>query len=226
MENHLLRERMQIRGGFLAQFLNGASSSTQRRVLRLRDCCLRLQEHLDTIAQTGRHVMFSPVPSTRAGKEIYRPAWYCAWGADKKVGSLLKETNRLLARYTYRRAVPFMFPVTQGELPTLRADVQARLKAEREETLAVDVLLSLAEWRNLDWVQPCPVCKRWFMRGRKDQVFCGQQCLQKHFVAQRDPVEQAKKMREYRKEKKEREKRQEQRWIKGEHHAKKERGKP
>src|SRR5271167_715925 len=177
MKNNLLRERMQARGGMLAEFLNSASVSAQHRVLRLRDCCLRLQEHLDDIARTGRHVEFAPLSFVRAGKEIVQPGWYCAWGADKRVSRLVGETNRLLARYTYRRTVPFIFRVTQGELPTLRADVEARTKTEREETTAVDMVLSLAEWGTLDWVQPCPVCKRWFMRARKDQVFCSQQCL-------------------------------------------------
>jgi hypothetical protein len=198
MKNQLLRERMQARGGVLARFLSNGSTPAQRRVLRLRDCCLRLQEHLDDIARTGRHVTYAPISFVRAGKEIFQPAWYCAWGADKRVSRLVRETNRLLARYTYRRTVPFVFPVTQGELPTLRADAEARIKTEREETTAVDMVLSLAEWRTLDWVQPCPVCKRWFMRGRKDQVFCSQQCLQKHFVSQRDPAKQAAYMKEYR----------------------------
>ena len=198
----------------LAQLLNGAKPSAQVRVLKLRDCCLKLQEQLDSISQTGRHIVFQRTPYIQAGHVMSRPAWYCLWAADKRVARLLRETNRLLARYTYRRTIPTVFPVRQGELPTLRTEAQVRLKTEREEAMAVDMVLSLTEWRFLDWVQPCPVCKRWFMRGRSDQVFCGQQCLQKHFVAQRDPEEQAAYMRKYRKDKKEREQRQEKLWIK------------
>jgi hypothetical protein len=205
----------------LAQFLNGETGgvlnkktalSARRRVLRLRDYLLRLQEQLDRIIDNPEDYVRAVATYSKRPDKI-APAWYCAWGSNKKVALQLRETNRLLARYAYRRNLPLIFPVTQGELPTIQAEVQAD-KTGREEALAVDMLLSLAGWSALDWVRQCLNCQRWFVKSRSDRQFCSDQCLQDHHVAQRDPKEQAAYMRDYRKKKKEREQRQEKLWIK------------
>jgi hypothetical protein len=191
---------MLVRGGVLAQFLNAVDGKAeQKRVLRLRDYCLLLQQCLDEIIEAGRFIHAELAPSVRAGRVVYQsPTLYCGWVADKKVGRTLRETNQLLARYSFRRSVPVILKLTEEGPPTVSTEAVPRLKSEQEETRAVEMLLSLAEWGALGQLLHCPACKRWFMARRTDQVFCSTECGKRQHYARRDPKEWNAYMRKHR----------------------------
>jgi hypothetical protein len=226
MENTYLRTRMLFQGDRLAQFFNNASEQAGRgRILQLREYCLRLQKRLDEIIRAGRHINATPSGSDEP------PTLWCVWGVDKEVGLLMRETDQLLARYSYsyRRSIRWALPLTAEGPPTVSAELRPiqhrkRLKVSIRRVIsegeAAELLLNLAEWGSMQRLLQCPNCRNWFMAGRTDQRFCSAKCTTQHHNRTRDPEEWAAKMRKYRKDKKEREQRQEKAWLKrGARHA-------
>ncbi len=213
MKTTFLRDKMLLRGGTLARFLNDAPERAEKeRVLQLRECCLRLQQGLTKVIRAGEHVVRSS------------SSFWCGWAADKDIRALLRETNQLLARYSYRYAMPPFLPLTTGDYVTVAAELQP-VKVKRERGLptgkAIELLLSLAEWGALQRLLQCPNCRKWFMAGRTDQRFCSAVCNTKHHNQNKDLKKYAAYMRKYRKVKKEQQQSQEKAWLKrGERHAK------
>lgn len=216
-----LRERILLRGDFLAQFLNVTNGlAKQKDVLRLLKCCRILQGLLPQIVQTGPLYHSADTPT-----------FYCNLSNNKRASRIVREINRVLKPYSFRQSVSSLLYLSKDEVehPTLKIEAVplrrvpfSKLERERGGPLiqvakAVELLLSLAEWGELDRLRQCFTCRQWFMAGRTDQLFCGTECSKKKYRSRKRAM-----LREYMREYRRRPKQNPHKIkiLKGEHHAK------
>ena len=201
----VLRERTLAKGGILADFLNVATGlAKQKRLLDLLERYRKLQQLLPTVRSFLR-IKGGPL----GGALVYDLR------ANKEALSLIKQINRLLARYQFRRAVSQAFfrenqtptietgtysyrsvPISRGERRNLE---MGRGSGTVEEHGAVEEVLDLAEAGELDRLRQCGFCERWFMASRPDQLYCTAKCSGKrHRQERKESGKAAEYQRKYR----------------------------
>ncbi len=93
---------------------------------------------------------------------------------DEKILLLQEEIRELLADlyslgFAYIQVSSIVHLVTRRRLPP-KEQAPFNLRGRILQKLA-ELLMSFG-----DLLETCPECQRWFMRGRKNQIYCGPQC--------------------------------------------------
>jgi hypothetical protein len=166
---------LQAKGAILAQFLNIADGlAKQKRVSGLLERYRELQNLLPAVV-SGR-----PLGQVRGGPRAGALAYDLR--ENKRAARLVRQINRLLARYRFRRLVPITLLVGRDETPRIETETYAahaapfsRIEMTRGSTVdeygAVEQVLDLAEAGELDCVRKCRFCEKWFMANRSDHIY-------------------------------------------------------
>jgi len=173
LKNGILRDRVLAKGDLLAGFLNvGNGLAKQKRVLDLLERYRALQDLLPAII-AGRplgHVQGGP----RSGALAYNLR------ENKKAARLVRQINRLLARYRFRRAVPITLVVGRDEAARIETETYPTRsipfsRFERGSTIeehgAVELVIELAAAGELDRLRKCVFCSEWLMASRTDRIY-------------------------------------------------------
>jgi hypothetical protein len=185
-KNTILRDRLLAKGEIVAGFLNVAhGEAKQKRVLDLMERYRKLQHLLPGIV-AGR-------PFRRVQGGPYNGELVYDLRESREAARLVKQINRLLAHYRFRRAVPVTLqfaadesprietetypthsvPFSRGELRNLQ---MGRGSGTMEEHGAVENVIELAAAGELDRLRECAFCSKWFMASRTDRIYhegCG-----------------------------------------------------
>jgi len=161
----------------LASFLNAsAKSESGARVQRLATNLITLEKLLDGFVRTKKHMTAGGLPGVK----------FCAWTANKEAETLVHDTDRLLAKYTFRPKLPTFIRVTKHGVPSVAALTEGVQRERRygkpipiSETEAAHMLLFLAEGRGLAYLLQCSECQQWFADQRKGQEYCQLSCKKK-----------------------------------------------
>lgn len=168
----ILRQRL-VKGEIVAQFLNVAEGlAKQKRVIDLLERYRDLQNLLPAVV-AGR-----PLGRVQGGPSSGALAYHLR--ENKRADRLVKQINRLLARYRFRRAVTSVILVGADNAARIEtATYPVRLvpfsKFERGSTIeehgAVELVIELATAGELDRLRQCAYCSKWLMASRTDRVY-------------------------------------------------------
>jgi len=240
MNNGILRDRLLVKGEIVAQFLNVAEGLVkQKRVIDLLERYRDLQ-HLLPAVVAGR-------PLGRAEGGPFSGALAFDLRENKRADRLVKQINRLLARYRFRRAVtsvvysdarqerrrtefvgddPYAARIETATYPVRRVPFS---KFERGSTIeehgAVEYLIELATAGELDRLRKCAFCSKWFMASRTDRIYHEGCAAKQHRKERKDSGIAAEYQKWYRKYApvKLRKRQLEEKWTDGFHLSKAER---